>query len=154
MIRISTIIPVILTLALLTIPACSNDDNAVTGPVRPAGTIYGIVMDGSLDRPLENCTVIITSAAFETDTSGTGTVEIYTGTDANGAYFRDDIPSGEVDIVVKLGGYRTPAHKIWALSPEGAGEINFEIFPGQDPYVKPDDDDQSARPGNDDWKNH
>ncbi|MFH1677155.1 MAG: carboxypeptidase-like regulatory domain-containing protein [bacterium] len=149
MIRTPLVILVMLSLVLLTVPACSNDDNAVTGPVRPAGTIYGRVLDGSLAQPLENCSVIITSSAFENDTSGTGTVVINTVTDADGAFLRDDVPSGEVDVVVKLGGYRTPTSRIWALSPGGAGQINFEIFPGQDPYVKPDDDGQSARPP--DW---
>jgi len=138
----------LLGMALCLIPACADDDAATPG-IRPLGTIMGRVIDISIDEPIPNCTVTITTEPFTTDTTGTGEVVITTSTDAEGLFYRDDVPNGEVEVKVKRDGYRTPETQMWALSPGGMGEFLFEMAPGEDPPEKHEGDEQNARPP--DW---
>lgn len=148
MTRKPIILLALLALALLLVPAC-GDDNGTTPTVRLPGTILGRVVDVALEEPLPNCTITITSEPFVTDTSGTGKAVLKMSTDADGAFFRDDVPNGKVTIEVKLDGYRTPDPEMWSLSPGGIGEFLFKLAPGEDPPEKHEGDDMSARPP--DW---
>lgn len=139
----------LLSLVILLLPvvtACSDDDDAVEGTLRPVGSISGRVIDVSLQVPLEGCEVTFRSYPFENDETGSGLITLKAYTDQDGFFFRDDIPSGEVNVYVKRDGYRTSDEKEWALSPGGLGEMYFEMVPGEDPLVMPPLDDQSARP--------
>ena len=127
-------------LVLALMPACSDDDST-TGPLRTYGTIMGLVTDLSTDEPVPGVQVKIISKPFPDDTTGTGEKVIYTKTDINGNFFREDIPNGVVVVEVKASGYKTPDSQKWALSPGGVGDFFFQLAPGQDPPESFEDGD-------------
>lgn len=150
MIRTSVMLLVICGLMLIMIPACSSSSSDVLG-TRPIGTVTGLVIDTVLDTPLGDVTVTITSSPFPTDTTGSGNVVIVTTTNYAGTFSRADILNGQIEVEVKLTGYRTPPSQIWALTPGGTGEFRFEMAPGEDPLPDPENDDQNARPPDSQW---
>ncbi len=149
MIGRSMILMAVIILAAGVVSACSSDDNAATPGMRAVGTIQGRVIDLAADEPLAGVKVEILSKPFVTDLTGTGEIVIYTTTDVNGMFLRNDVANGSVTVWVSRDGYRTPDPKNWALSAGGTGEFRFEMAPGEDPVPEFEGDEQNARPP--DW---
>jgi hypothetical protein len=149
MIRKSILLITLLFLIGFGALACGGD-SVIVPAGHPIGIISGTVVDTATGKPAAGVKVQIKATPFLNDTTAWELpYVVFTSTDVNGAFIRQDIPSGDIRIKVAKDGYKTPDVQQWALSPGGTCNVTFEISPGQDPASKfQNDDGMEAWPPN------
>jgi len=145
MIRKPILLLIVLSIAMLMLMACNGKSDPATNPeFREWGTLKGIVLDGSTNEPVVGASVDIKSIPFGPSDMVPGIIVRSTETDQDGTFQRTDVPIGDVQVRVRMSGYKTPPIQSWALTAIGTGHLAFKIYPGVDPVEKFQGDDMGA----------